>query len=173
MTARKRCLSLFELANERLAAIVFVACAVLSACQSPTAPSVSLDRPLPPPVTPTSPPQAAGADVPHVEIAGNDSIRTLLVGNASTDGFNINPGEWFEPKDGTIQRMLVVRGASVPSGRTVSIDVVCMQVARSIPPSGLRFFSRAKAPAGRVQQCQDDCLRLPLSQVQSCVWRCE
>lgn len=176
----------------KLLCVVLVMTALSVACDtggsSPTSPSDPDDddsRLIGPPSTnardslPSEPrrqssPQANGVDEPLIEVAGENTVRRLRVANDSRGTLRLRAGEWFEPKDGSNQRMMVTRTTSVPPGEVVVVPTACMQNSKRIPPSGARFFSRTKSSSGRVQQCQVDCLSdSEGTSEQSCIWRCE
>ena len=132
---------------------------------------------IPPPIIPTTPPQAIGSDLSNVEVIGQGTTKTLLVINRRSQGINFQAGTWLEPKDGSYQRMIITRTTSVGAGQTVELPVACMQRSKKTPASGLRFFSQPKGARATdpVQQCQINCLSRgeSQSQIQSCVWGCE
>ena len=128
---------------------------------------------LPAPIRLTTAPQAGGSDFPNIEVAGSGSIGNVRVFNNSSQIVTFSAGNWFEPKDGKYQRMIVTRDTQAPPGQVVTIPAACMQVGKSTPASGLRFFSRPKSISGSLQQCQRNCLTRSLSNIQSCVWACE
>ena len=74
---------------------------------------------LPPVYSPRNPPQASGLDASDVEVSGLDSITEVAVRNTGSGSVTFQTGQWFEPKDGGLQRMITTRTTSVPSGSTV------------------------------------------------------
>ena len=68
---------------------------------------------------PRAPPQAAGQDISGVEIAaaisasviGGSDVQTFLMSDQGVQPAAYQPGDWLEPKDGSVQRMMIV-GAS-------------------------------------------------------------
>ena len=128
---------------------------------------------LPAPTRLTTAPQAGGSDIPNIEVAGAGSTSSVRALNNGSGIVTFSAGNWFEPKDGKYQRMIVTRDTQAPPGQVVTIPVACMQRGKSAPAPGLRFFSRPKSISGSLQQCQRSCLTRSLSNIQSCVWACE
>ena len=128
---------------------------------------------LPPVLTPSSPPQASGTDISTIEISGLGSLSRFAVSNSGRTTAVIAASSWYEPKDGSYQRMMVTRETSVPPGQVVEVPIACMQRSKSVPANGLRFFSRPKAVTGSVQGCQRNCLSGAEAGIQSCIWGCE
>ena len=130
---------------------------------------------LPPPVHRVSdPPQEEGVDLPNVEVAGLGNITSVLVENRSSRPIKYTPGDWLEPKYGSIQRVMIVRETLIESGEIKEVDVACMQKERDEPDYGIRFFSQTKQTEGVVQMCQRRCVSDPKQseQVQDCIWGC-
>ena len=127
---------------------------------------------LPPVYSPRNPPQAGGRDAFGVEVSGLGRITEVAVRNTGSGSVTFQAGQWFEPKDGSFQRMIATRSTSVPSGSTVNVPVACMQQEKGVPANGLRFFSQPKTASGATQQCQVNCLRSG-GNPQSCVWGCQ
>ena len=77
---------------------------------------------------PDQAPQASGEDISDVEVAmavtvseiDADSLQTMLV---SAAGFDFNPGDWLEPKDGGNQRMMIVASGQSAASRTSRVHV--------------------------------------------------
>ena len=129
---------------------------------------------LPPPAPLRNAPQASGRDLPRIEVAGQGTVARLTVANDSSGSFTYYAGSWLEPKDGSYQRMMVLETTTVRSGASADIPTACMQFSKSIPATGLRFFSDPKLPGGSLQSCQTSCLdRGAQSTVQNCIWDCE
>lgn len=142
----------------------------------PTPPTVTImppDQALPPTLTPRSPPQASGTDISTIEISGLGTTRRFAVRNSGGTTLSIRAGSWYEPKDGSYQRMMVTRTTSVPPSRVVEVPIACMQRSKGVPARGLRFFSRSKAVTGSVQSCQRNCLSRAEAAIQGCIWNCE
>ena len=161
------------------------ACRVIaSGCASGSAPPAGVWRPSqgppPPPPPPTLPgepprrsrPQESGSDWPGLEVAGAGTTSYVSALNTSSGAVVYRAGTWFEPKDGSYQRMIVTQSTTVPTGRVVRIPTACMQRSNPAPASGARFYSRPKSASSAVQQCQLNCLSGG-GGVQSCVWNCE
>ena len=128
---------------------------------------------LPPALTPSSPPQASGTDISTIEIAGLGTTRRFAVRNSGETTLSIPASSWYEPKDGSYQRMMVTRTTSVPPGQVVEVPIACMQESKRVPATGLRFFSSPKAVTGAVQGCQRNCLSGAEAGIQNCIWGCE
>ena len=128
---------------------------------------------LPPEVPPRNPPQATGQNMPGLEIAGAGVTRRVLARNTRAAHVRLRAGQWFEPRDGRFQRMMVTETTTVPVGGTVDVPTACMQRNNPPPARGARFFSQPKATSGSVQQCQQRCLSSTGSSIQDCVWGCE
>ena len=129
---------------------------------------------LPPPAPIHSAPQAGGRDISRVEVAGRGTVARLTVANDSSRSVTYYAGSWLEPKDGSYQRMMVLDTRTIRSGASADIPTACMQVSKSVPARGLRFFSETKSAGGALQSCQTSCLGRGLqSAVQSCIWDCE
>lgn len=141
--------------------------------QPATSPPATSPPALPPAVAPTSPPQASGRDLPNIEIAGRGTTSGFAVRNSGGTAHVVTAGSWYEPKDGSYQRMMVTRTTSVPSGEVVQVPIACMQRSKRTPANGLRFFSSSKAVTGSVQSCQRTCLSGNAAEFQSCIWGCE
>ena len=132
--------------------------------------------PLPTVYEPSVDPQASGRDISTIEISGLGRTSRFAVRNSGRTEVSIPAGSWYEPKDGSFQRMIVTQTTSVPPGRVVEVPIACMQRGKSTPALGLRFFSQPKVISGSVQRCQRNCLSSALTareSIQSCVWRCE
>ena len=127
---------------------------------------------FPSPAPLSAPPQASGQDLPNIEVAGAASTSELWVRNGGTGNLLIRAGTWYEPKDGSAQRMIVTASETVAAGQFARVSAACMQGSKATPRTGLRFFSAAKQISGPVQQCQARCLS-GSGGVQSCVWGCE
>ena len=141
--------------------------------RSPT-PTPPVTPGLPPVYTPRTAPQASGTDIPNIEISGLGSTSRFAVRNTGSTTAVIRVGTWYEPRDGSFQRMIVTRTTSVPPGRVVEVPIACMQRMKGAPARGLRFFSSPKGIAGPVQQCQQRCLSDTRGfSLQNCVWDCE
>ena len=123
-------------------------------------------------VTPRNPPQASGRNISGVEVAGDDTLRYVLVRNGRSDSITYTAGSWLEPRDGGYQRMIVAQTVTVPGGRTAELPTACMQRQMVVPDRGIRFFSQAKLASSSVQECQVRCLRTA-TDLQTCVWDCE
>ena len=119
-----------------------------------------------------SAPQASGNNLSGLEVAGAGTTQSLLALNRSSRTIRFSAGRWFEPRDGSLQRMMVTRTTSIPPGRLVTIPAACMQQEKRVPGNGARFFSSSKPVTGQVQQCQANCLSSGQA-VQSCVWGCQ
>ena len=130
-------------------------------------------RELPSVYTPRNAPQASGTDISTIEISGLGSLSRFAVSNSGSTPVSIRAGTWYEPRDGSFQRMIVTRTTSVPPRRVEDVPIACMQQSKSIPAIGLRFFSSPKAITGSVQQCQQGCLSRAIGDIQQCVWACE
>ena len=130
---------------------------------------------LPPVYNPRTAPQASGTDIPNIEISGLGTTRRFAVRNTGSTTAVIRAGTWYEPRDGSFQRMIVTRTTSVPPGQVVEVPIACMQERKRAPARGLRFFSSPKGITGPVQQCQQRCLSDIGSSpsLQRCVWACE
>ena len=126
---------------------------------------------LPSELTPRAAPQESGSDIPGIEVAGLGSITALGIRNTLGSPYTVNVGTWYEPKDGNVQRMIVTRTTTIPSGQTRSVPVACMQQSKDPPYSGIRFFSQSKMIRSGIQTCQQRCLTG--SDIQRCVWNCE
>ena len=126
---------------------------------------------FPPVFPPRSPPQASGVDLSRIQVAGAGTTTYVWVSNDRSTPITYREGSWIEPKDGSYQRMMVTRTVRVPGGQVARLPTACMQISKSIPATGLRFFSSPKTPFGAVQDCQRQCLGG--GAVQSCVWNCE
>ena len=129
---------------------------------------------LPAPAPISNRPQASGRDLPQVEVAGQGTVGRVTVANDSSSSIIYHAGSWFEPKDGSYQRMMVLDTRIIDSGDSADIPTACMQFSKSVPATGLRFFSEPKSAGGSLQSCQTSCLgRSSQSAVQSCIWDCE
>ena len=138
-----------------------------------TPPGTTSPPALPPAVAPTSPPQAPGRDLPNIEIAGLGTTSQFAVRNSGGTAHVLTAGTWYEPRDGSYQRMIVTRTTSVPSEEVMQVPIACMQQGKRAPANGLRFFSSSKAVTGSVQSCQRNCLSGNAAEFQSCIWGCE
>jgi len=136
-------------------------------------PPSTLPADFPPAIPANSPPQASGSDIPNVVVAGQGSTSTLRVHNGGGGPVTYQSGQYLEPRDGDYQRMIVTRSTTINPGDTGNIPVACRQVRKSIPATGLRFFSSPKATTGTVGACQIACVNAGGSNVQNCVWGCE
>ena len=158
----------------------FVACTE-GESTSGSAPSVPPPPPppmaresLPSPAPLRNAPQAGGRDLPRVEVAGQGTVARLTVANDSSGSVTYYAGSWLEPKDGSYQRMMVLETRTIRSGASADVPTACMQVSKSVPATGLRFFSETKSASGSLQSCQTSCLgRGSQSTVQNCIWDCE
>lgn len=126
---------------------------------------------LPSELTPRAAPQESGSDIRGIEVAGLGNITALGIRNTLGSPYTVNVGTWYEPKDGNVQRMIVTRTTTIPSGQTRSVPVACMQQSKDAPYSGIRFFSQSKNIRSGIQTCQQQCLTG--SDIQRCVWNCE
>lgn len=118
---------------------------------------------------PGAPPQEPGNDLNGVQVRGTGglgagSLRVELEPNAQ---FVVRAGQFFEPKNGHHQRMMVPVNVTISTPGIHLIDAHCMQPGKSTPSDNAAFFSEPKSPSGEVQECQRNC-----GQVQSCIWNC-
>ena len=134
-------------------------------------------------VTPIASPQEVGTDIPNVDVRGLGTIRQLAVRNNSDSLVTYLRGDYLEPKDGDVQRMMITETTRVAAGEAASIPVVCRQREMDTPAEGVTFYSMpravlqdnlASARQGEASsaQCQLNCLD-NASDIQACVWRCE
>ena len=139
---------------------------------SPTNPGQNPTSGFPAEVRPSNRPQAGGSDRYGVEVAGAGTTQYVFARNRSSSTVTYRAGNWFEPKDGRYQRMIITRTTSIRPGYWGRIPTACMQRGKPAPARGIRFFSREKRGSGSVQQCQIRCLTRQ-SGIQDCVWGCE
>ena len=138
-----------------------------------TAPDGTENGVIPPALTPRNSPQASGTHRSQIIVSGTGNIEELHVFNGSRSALSIRAGEWFEPKDGDHQRMIVTRDVTIPANEFIQIPAACRQFTRGAPESGGRFFSREKSiESSTLDQCQINCLT-DGGNVQDCVWGCE
>ena len=160
---------------------MFAACGESS---GPTAPSpvppnsssggqTNARQQLPQEPTRTSGPQASGSDISRVEVAGRGTTRSMSIANDSSNRISYSAGDWFEPKDGSYQRMMILETAALNPGDVVTVQTACMQRSKKAPATGARFFSRPKSTSGALQRCQEVCLEESPGNIQSCIWDCE
>ena len=120
-----------------------------------------------------SPPQAQGTDISNVTVIGQGTTQKVLAENRGTQQITFRQGDWFEPKDGRYQRMIIQRTITVGRGQRIEIPAACKQQSKSVPATGLSFFSQPKSPASAIDRCQVRCLNSSAPDVQNCVWTCE
>ena len=157
----------------------FAACEESGGPTEPTRPSTPVTtvtetnarQQLPQEPPKSSGPQASGSNISRVEVAGRGTTRYMSIANDSSSSAYYSAGDWFEPKDGRFQRMMILETVTASPGRVVDVPTACMQQSKKTPAVGARFFSRPKSTSGVLQQCQESCLGR--SDAQGCIWACE
>ncbi len=161
-------------------AVLLAAFAACDPSGSPTAPDpptpsggqTDARQRLPTEPSRTSGPQAGGSDLNYVEVAGRGTVRSMSIANDSSGSVSYLAGDWFEPKDGSYQRMMITETVVATPGEVVTVSTACMQQSKKVPATGARFFSQPKSTAGALQRCQEACLQ-ETGDTQSCIWDCE